>query len=117
MWPPIDVAWLAGFWEGEGYITLNKNSLFLGANQVTREPLDRIRAIIRTGNVYGPRTNKSKTTRQPIYEYMAWNFQAVQQAIILMWPHLSKRRKEQIKLKTTAFQKRWKENKHHANKS
>lgn len=111
-WSSVDDAWMAGFWEGEGYITVNKNSLFLGANQINKEPLEKLMRIVGSGSVYGPRTTKSKLSRQPIYEYMAWNFESVQQALIRMWPHLSSRRKDQIKLKMGSFTERWAGGKH-----
>lgn len=47
-----DLAWAAGFLEGEGSFCIRSNGRwFLGAGQVDREPLERLQALF-GGNIY-----------------------------------------------------------------
>lgn len=41
-----EVAWVAGFLEGEGYFILKRGRLFVGANQVNPEPLERLQELL-----------------------------------------------------------------------
>lgn len=66
----IELAWAAGFFDGEGYVgfpkenTLlrNKKRLYgnfrLAVSQVHREPLDRFLAAVGEGKIYGPYQNR-----------------------------------------------------------
>lgn len=93
-----DVAWLAGFWEGEGSIKGSKTGSFvLNITQVDKEPLDKCVSILGFGVVYGPLTYAYKPNSQPYYTFSVSTFERVQQVVILIWPYLSRRRKDQIK--------------------
>lgn len=89
-----DLAWAAGFLEGEGAFLANTGTGFgvgVMASQVQKEPLDRI-ANLFGGNVYfRPRTLPS----QNIHTWGVYGFRAIAVAMT-MYSMMSPRRKEQI---------------------
>lgn len=91
MFTPTDIAWAAGFLEGEGWLKLTgRTHLCLAASQVDREPLDRLASIF-GGMVYGPR----KTKTQPIYTWQVTGRVRAQAALAAMWSWLSVHRRDQ----------------------
>ena len=103
-----DLAWAAGFYEGEGTIIApvrrrnpNYVALALQVGQTNREPLERFRAVVAgLGKIYGA---KLRPGRRPIYLYQAWTLEAVQAIIALLWPWLSQSRKRQADAALRAF--------------
>ena len=101
-----DLAWAAGFLEGEGtfYCNIQKPkkegykpqaAISLRAVQVEREPLERLARIFPFGRMYGP--YKGKGNKQPHHQWGVHSFEAGQAIIALIWPWLSTKRKEQAK--------------------
>lgn len=92
---PIDVAWAAGFFEGEGCFgkpVHNSRSLHLDASQATREPLERLVAIF-GGKIYDrPLTRSGKD----FWSWRLFGLDAVN-AIAAMYPQLSARRQAQAR--------------------
>lgn len=86
----LDVAWLAGFFEGEG--TINKHDLRIP--QVQRWPLDRVRELF-GGCVGGPYT--WKPPGGPIRVFYLWRVTGYLALGILneIYPLLSPKRQEQ----------------------
>lgn len=82
-----DLAWAAGFYEGEGSITATGHSLILSVSQVDREPLDRFALIAVVGGVLG---HASKT----INVFRCYGCDA-QRVVMRLWPQLSRRRQDQ----------------------
>ena len=80
----IEHAWAAGFWDGEGCVSVShkgKHSsprIVVQIAQVDRRVLDRFQAAVGYGNVLGPYTHKNKNA-QPYY---IWRVEGV--------PHLNK---------------------------
>lgn len=70
----VDFAWAAGFWDGEGCVSLTHRSyggnkiprIVVQAAQVDREVLDKFCDIVGFGNVLGPYTQKNQNS-QPYY--------------------------------------------------
>jgi lysyl-tRNA synthetase class I len=101
-----DVAWFAGFYEGEGTAYCCRQykktkhemvpriafSLRLNIVQVDREPLDKIVAIFNGGNLNGPYLGKAN--RKPHYQLNYTNKKAIE-IMELARPYLSKRRVDQ----------------------
>lgn len=99
----VDYAWAAGFWDGEGCVSLtyrqfSKNTpkiprIVVQVAQVDRRVLDRLQNILGYGNVIGPYSPRTKNS-QPYY---VWRVEGV--------PNLSKIREKlspylgEIKLK------------------
>lgn len=84
----IETAWAAGFYEGEGCIAYCRGHLMLTISQVNREPLDRFYRWAGTGTV-------SPMKSVPINIFRSSGLHA-QHLAVMMWPHLSARRQDQI---------------------
>lgn len=60
----LDVAWLAGFWEGEGWINFVHSKamkfpqLRISLTQNQREPLDKVKEMYGFGGVFADKYNK-----------------------------------------------------------
>lgn len=110
-----ELAWAAGFFDGEGWTTPQRRTLRsgrpvmyiqIGVSQVDRRPLERFAAAVRTGNI----TRKGGTS--PCLNWRCSRFAEVLRVMDELWPYLSepKReqfsrvRKEQIELSESATQ-------------
>jgi hypothetical protein len=85
-----ELAWAAGFIDGEGYIkwTVDKRGygrLELDVAQVVKTPLERLQKIF-GGGLYGP--YQYKTNKQPHYRWILHGF-AAREAVIRMLPYFS----------------------------
>jgi hypothetical protein len=83
-----EMAWAAGFFEGEG----NFSRKGLAVAQVNREPLDRLKEITGFGTIRGPYRN-----RGPIFLWEINSFELIQAFVAMVWPWLSERRREQAR--------------------
>ena len=91
-----DVAWAAGFFEGEGYVAfnycfnkqVNKSypRFLITIAQVHREPLDKFREIFNTGTVRGP-YGPYKDNKQAFYSFQVSGEEA-KRVVELMMPLL-----------------------------
>lgn len=92
-----EVAWAAGFYEGEGYFGVKHNSyghpssLRLSIGQRTQEPIDRFLLIAGVGKVYC-RWNRGKD----LWVYSAGKTSQALDVARLLWPWLSERRQLQV---------------------
>ena len=88
-----DLAWAAGFIDGEGTFGVQrqggkKDIPYLQASQVDRQVLDRLASIIQNGKVYGPYTSKNPKDR-PYYYYRLTGIRKTIEAGLLLLPYLS----------------------------
>lgn len=88
------VAWLAGLLDGEGSFLVRKNTGCIKIEMTDKDVLLRLQEIIGVGNV-------SKTRKRISHYKQSWTWNTgrkntVQQLIILVYPWLSARRKQQI---------------------
>lgn len=93
-----DIAWAAGFFEGEGCVAKGAKCKFIAINNTDPEPLARFHAAVGVGRVrgpYGPYNNG--ISKKPYWTWSAANFEHRQAAIAMMWPWLSERRREQLR--------------------
>jgi hypothetical protein len=90
-----DLAWLAGFFEGEGSVRVSCPRPDWEITQVNLEPLQRGIGIANLGKIYGPYHNKKG--RQSYYRWKIGSFEEVQAIVCALWPWLSARRKRQCK--------------------
>lgn len=92
-----ELAWAAGFYEGEGCISSDKTlrpRIFI--HQVGREPLDKFRDVVGCGMVRGPYGPPvGSPNRQPIHSYELEGFTDVQALVAMIWSWLSERRQRQ----------------------
>lgn len=74
-----DYAWAAGFWDGEGNVSLTYRGahkiprIMVQVAQVDREVLDRFQRIVGFGNVLGPYEPRTKNSRP----YHVWRVEGV----------------------------------------
>lgn len=102
-----ELAWAAGFFDGEGHISAKSNrqgpwlQLKLTIGQTDRQVLDRFQKAVGLGRVYGPYPTL-KPEWNPIYEYSVQSKGDVEVVVQLLLPYLSPVKKEQC---LGAFQK------------
>ena len=86
-----ELAWVAGFYEGEGSIHYNAGSygIQLSVRQKDYEPLYHMKRALGFGRIDGPYSSN------PCAGWRVTNFEQVQATVALMWPWLSERRREQ----------------------
>lgn len=98
-----ELAWAAGFFDGEGCFQFNIEPIKKGRNVTSRRigcrinqisdiPLVRFQAAIACGQVaqYG-----FTTTGKPFYSFTTGSFENVQAIIAKLWKYLSKPKREQ----------------------
>lgn len=89
----IDIAWAAGFYEGEGHLsyrTGNGGPLVV-INQCNKEPLDKLQALF-GGQVYGPK--KVKGGRQDVYIWNLTKHTESRSFIYSIFPYLSDKKQK-----------------------
>lgn len=74
----IEHAWAAGFWDGEGcvsvtYVNHNRPRIVVQIAQTHREVLDRFQSALGYGNVLGPYPPRAKNHN----EYWVWRVEGV----------------------------------------
>ena len=106
-----DLAWLAGFFEGEGSFRQSDRA-YWEITQSSLEPLERGFSIFPVGKIYGPYANKPG--RQPYYRWVACKFEEVQAVVAATWPWLSRRRRDQYKSQLSKVQNKFKNSKYYA---
>ena len=93
-----EIAWLDGFWEGEGSIYAGEKRIVLSVSQLDTFTLNRCRAILDCGAVVGPYKNKNKSVKHKLmYTFLVCNFEYAQAIVAIIWTHLSPARKHQIR--------------------
>lgn len=103
---PVEVAWAAGFFDGEGttcitrYQPKNQSSpaavLTLGVTQADPEPLERFRrAVGGFGVVNGPYLYKNGNQKKPQWRYRVSGLARVEYVYGLIAPHLCSPKREQ----------------------
>ncbi len=104
----IDIAWAAGFLEGEGCFRWSHGAVRVSAIQVQREPLERLRRLVggRIQDVPKPKLSaRWGWKRQP---YATWYVGCVASVglMLTLFSLLSPRRKEQVATTLGRWQKR-----------
>lgn len=91
-----ELAWVAGFFDGEGYIGANGSpgmrTLEMSIAQATTESvpptLTRVRLALGVGTLYGPRMPRSPWSKLPQYVWRTNAFEDVQFVTAALWPWL-----------------------------
>ncbi len=99
---PLELAWAAGFFDGEGHIGARKGEtaawrIIVQLNQTDRAVLDRFRAAVGVGLIWGPRS-RNNPRHKDIYFYRAGGFEQSQAVIAMLWPFLSAPKRQQAAL-------------------
>lgn len=87
----IEIAWLAGFYEGEGCCTIVNNQFTLMIGQANREPLDKIKRFF-GGKVYQTATHPTSGT---VY-YWKVNYERAEGIAFTIFTFLSIEKKSKI---------------------
>jgi hypothetical protein len=91
-----ELAWIAGFFDGEGYIgasgSLGGRTIEMSIAQASADALPvtltRVAFVLGVGRLRGPRTLPDKWSKLPQYEWRAKAFEEVQFAVALLWTWL-----------------------------
>jgi hypothetical protein len=92
-----ELAWAAGFFDGEGSTTVCRVSQTrayprVGVGQIDRDVLDRFADAVGVGKVYGPYSSKGG---KQIWSYAATSVDTTIEVFSRLWPHLSSIKKQQ----------------------
>jgi hypothetical protein len=95
------IAWAAGFFEGEGTILLSGESLHVRIGNTDKEIIHRFADILEVGAIYGPYPPYGGTShrRKDLWVWIARD-EAGLDAIALMWPWLGSRRRNRAQALT-----------------
>jgi hypothetical protein len=88
-----ELAWAAGFFDGEGHIAYRKRRLMMAVAQTNREPLERFLDAVGGGRIYGP-YSKGQQVKQ------VWHWQATGANVI---PLMEKLLPYLCSIKATAY--------------
>ena len=88
----VEIAWAAGFFDGEGSTSLDKSKPRVAIGQKDRQVLDRFKTAVGYGKVYGPYVyvNPPRT-----FFYYVVRRQQAEDVIACLWPFLSQIKREQ----------------------
>ena len=101
---PLELAWAAGFFDGEAWIGTRKDSRGSRAattnikiHQVDRAPLDRFRVAVGVGTVYGPYAHgrRNDGTPKTIFSYQTNKWSDSQAVVGMLWRFLSSPKRRQ----------------------
>ncbi len=94
-----EIAWAAGFYDGEGNTcsTNNGRGCTMSVSQCDLVPLCRFqRALAGAGKIYGPYPGNDNGRCRPFYVWKVSRHDDVMKSISLLWPHLSKPKRKQF---------------------
>lgn len=95
-----ELAWAAGFYEGDGTIGCygKGHGLHMKVVQVDPEPALKFHEVVGVGRISGPIHQPSHTPNQrPYFMWRVSSFEHVQAVVAMLWPWLSCRRKDQAR--------------------
>jgi hypothetical protein len=88
-----ELAWAAGFFDGEGCVSLDKYAPRIHMPQIDRRVLERFQsAVMGLGSITGPYANRNWTPR---YRYTTGGLEATQAVIAMLWQWLGPVKREQ----------------------
>ena len=96
-----EIAWAAGFFDGEGCTTICGRQVRIQVKQVDPRPLERFYAAI--GKVGTIRLEPRRGGSRPIYVWYAQRAGVVFHVLDRLWPYLSEPKKEQAEF----VERRW----------
>jgi formate dehydrogenase maturation protein FdhE len=88
----VDLGWVAGFLEGEGYFSKAKTSISIQASQVQLEPLQKLQKLL------GGSLNRYSQKKQNQNDYYRWGVHGLTAEAImkLLFPLMSSKRQKNI---------------------
>lgn len=95
MWNQIDIAWVAGIIEGEGYFSSvnNGTSVRVGVNMTDLDVIEKLQSITGIGTII----NKTiVSNRKPAYIWRVSKYKDVSRLMLAIYPLMSSRRQMKI---------------------
>jgi hypothetical protein len=87
-----DLAWAAGFFDGEGTVGYTEAGGYVGVSieQISLEPLRLFRDVVGVGHFNGPyvRGGNGRWTKREIYYFKAYRQAEVIRVVRALWPYL-----------------------------
>jgi hypothetical protein len=106
-----ELAWAAGFFDGEGTVVYSlrrtpvgtaQRSLGIQVAQIDREPLERLVAVLGVGYVRGPYKTKNPNAK-PYFVFAANGEESIQAIAAMLWPWLGSAKRVQFTEALRAF--------------
>ena|SRR2546428_277257 len=108
VWAREDIVWLAGYFEGEGSISLtqyeHRAHYILSITSCDKDTLERVRDIIGFGNFSGPYKRKNKDNK-PYWQFQMSKKYQVLPILWAIYPWLGERRKAKVREVSLDFRK------------
>ena len=92
-WTRENIAWAAGLFEGEGSISIKRQTAQLSLGMTDEDVVRRFYSIIGIGKIYGPYRDKRKLTHKQMWIWTIGGARQCQAVLAALWNHLGKRRK------------------------
>lgn len=89
-------AWLAGLYEGEGWIGANRKWVQLKITSADLELLGRVYGMVGVGRITGPYTQEKYPNAKPYHDLTVAVSSDAYAIAMAIWPWLTSRRQEQI---------------------
>lgn len=94
----IELAWCAGFFEGEGNFEYSSDRRRVCLVNTDLDTLERFHNHMGVGKIHGPYRYPKNPTWKPRYQWRVSYWLDVKLVIEALWPHLSERRKQQAQV-------------------
>lgn len=95
------MAWVAGIFEGEGWIAIQGKAPQVGIQMGDVEVLRRVQDVLDMGHIHprsiGNLKRDGVKSRKPRWTWRVTSFELVQATIAFLWPWLSERRRKRAK--------------------
>src|SRR5436309_3043440 len=93
-WNREDLAWAAGFFDGEGCFCYSQSGKYgcVSIGQSELEPLARFRQAVGLGKIYGPYVfpkTRNRLSKKPQYVFRVHGHEGVQAIAAMLWFQLS----------------------------
>ena len=94
-----ELAWAAGFFDGEGCISFAKagehRQLIMCIGQNDPRVLERFKAAVGVGTINGPHVRPSRPNSKPYWQWRTSGHVSVQKTVELLWPYLDEVKRQQ----------------------
>jgi len=100
---PIDLAWLVGLLEGEGYFCIlrgRSETLLIGCGMTDRDVIERLQRVSKTGHV-----SVEKTATKSVYRWKCSNADAYA-LMKMLRPHMGQRRSKMITMLIKKYERK-----------
>lgn len=90
----VEIAWLAGLFEGEGYVTINARTLSMGITMTDLDVLQKVQQVTGCGSLLPRRVYSEKHTQT--HSWRVSNLPQAQEIARAIYPHMGARRRAKL---------------------